>query len=189
MLRSTLELSAPRRRSYSCYAVSYRRRRTACLVAPRAVSVLEPSTDVEGASLRRYAGLHPSGNNGKGSPSQLVRLPLVLEDSHPALSERGRASDSESDMVVSPQVIRSPHNLRSYVGFITQFSSKVLFTYQISEAVVAPDCSITSGATARNLSNTSKEQNVETYSSMGCRRRHHRGLRLWYSRQPQNQRV
>jgi len=178
MLRSTLELSAPHRQSYSCYAVSYRRQQTASPVALRAVSVLEPSMDVEGASLRRYAGSHPSGNNGKGSPSQLVKLPLVLEDSHPALSERGRASDSESDMVVSPRVIQSPHNLRSYVEFITQFSSKKLLTYQISEAVVAPDCSITSGATAGDLSDMPREQNLETYSSMGCRRRRHRGLRL-----------
>jgi hypothetical protein len=144
---------------------------------------------VEGASSRRYASLHPSGNNGTGSPSRLVRLPLVLEGSHPALSERGRASDSESDMVVSPRVIQSPHNLRSCMKFTTQFLSRKLLTYQISEAVVAPDCSITSGATTDDLSDVPKDQNLETYSSMGCRRQHRLGLRLWCLRQLQNQRV
>ena len=142
----------------------------------------------EGVSLRRYEGLGPSGNNGRGSPSQWVRHPRVLEDCHPAQSGRGRASDLKSDMVVSLRVIQSPHTLRSYMVFITQFSTKLL-TYQISEAVVAPDCSITSGATADDLSGASKDQNLETYSSMGYRRQHHRGLRLWYLRQLRNQRA
>ena len=51
-------------------------------------------------------------------------------------------------MVVFLQVIQSRHNPRSYTKFTTEFTPEELITYQISEAVVAPDCSITSGATA-----------------------------------------
>ena len=189
MLRSTPGLSALHRRSCSCYVVSYRQWQMVSPVVLRAVFSLEPSTDVEGASSRRYEGSHPSGNNGRGSPSRLVRHPLVSEDNHPALSERGRALGLKSGMVVFPRVIRLPHNPRSYLEFITQFSPEKLLTHQISEAVVAPDCSMTSGATASDLSDIPSDQNLETYSSMDCRQLHRLGLRSWCSRQLQNQRV
>ena len=108
--------------------------------------------------MRKCAGSHLSGNNGKGSPSRLVRPPRVLEGNRPALSERGQASDSESDMVVSPRVIQSPHIPHSCKEMIIQPSSKELQTYQISEAVLAPDCSMTSGATTIDLSGVLDDQ-------------------------------
>jgi hypothetical protein len=52
-------------------------------------------------------------------------------------------------------------------------SSSFRMTYQISEAVVAPDCSMISGATKNRSKSNLQYEHSHTYSSRGCLRQQH----------------
>jgi hypothetical protein len=101
---------------------------------------------------RIFANYNLSESSGIGNLSLSGRHLRGLVDNRLVRFGRAPAWGPMYDRGGDLQEVRSQHNLHSYVVYQHVKQKTRWSIYHISDAVVAPDCSITSGATMMDIS-------------------------------------